>query len=216
MKINKLVIILAVVCCISGISLSFIYTTTKPRILKNKQERELKIKQEIMNAKNFLPVKEITAFSEVYRGDNEKDEFMGLLIKEKCRGYGGDIEYLVGLTAEIEPRIINIKILSHRETPGLGAKVSSEKFLSQFKGKPAEKIFLKKDLSSGEIDGITGATITSRAITSSIRAVLTNQQIKEYIKEKTSPPIIPLRTKKSVVQTLIETNEISVSTVTVH
>ena len=113
----------------------------------------------------------------------DKDgNIIGILIRNRCRGYNGDIEYLAGISVEPTPRILNLRILSHRETPGLGAKVASEKFLEQFKLKTAQEVALKKDSPQGKIDTITGATVTSRAITKSVKALLEEEAILDYVK----------------------------------
>ncbi|MCP4647180.1 MAG: FMN-binding protein, partial [bacterium] len=59
-------------------------------------------------------------------------------------------------------------VLFQQETPGLGANVSNpEKFIYQFDGLDASTLLLSKD--GGELDSITGSTITSRAVTDSVR-----------------------------------------------
>ena len=75
---------------------------------------------------------------------------------------------MVGITPD--GTVYNTSFLSHAETPGLGAKCTSdEHFYSQFKGfNPAEKILsVKKD--AGDIDAITASTITSRAYTLAVK-----------------------------------------------
>jgi electron transport complex protein RnfG len=80
-------------------------------------------------------------------------------------GYSSEISALVAVDKEF--KITGIKILSQNETPGLGAKISENGFLRQFLGKFPEKIMLRKN--GGEIDGVTSATISSRAITDAVR-----------------------------------------------
>jgi electron transport complex protein RnfG len=59
--------------------------------------------------------------------------------------------------------IQNIEVLEQKETPGLGTKIKDEKFLKQFRDKQASKFNLKVTKDGGEVDALTGATITSRA-----------------------------------------------------
>ena len=83
-------------------------------------------------------------------------------VKSTVVGFGGPLTLMVGITPD--GTVYNTSVLSHTETPGLGAKCTSdEHFYSQFKGfNPAEKILsVKKD--GGDIDAITASTITSRA-----------------------------------------------------
>jgi len=180
----KMILVLFCVCIFSAFSLSFLYTYTKPRIEKNKILKEQKLKTQLIpNAENFVS-KEIKNFGIVEECYDKSQNLLGILLKSSCRGYGGDIEYIVGITAEINPKILSLKIFSHKETPGLGANVEKEKFLSQFKDKNSQEIVLKKDNPLGRIDAISGATISSRAITNSLRNLLEKEELKEYLKSK--------------------------------
>jgi electron transport complex protein RnfG len=59
--------------------------------------------------------------------------------------------------------IQNIEVLEQKETPGLGTKMKDDKFLAQFRGKNPSAFNLKVTKDGGEVDALTGATITSRA-----------------------------------------------------
>ncbi len=83
-------------------------------------------------------------------------------VKSTVVGFGGPLTLMVGITAD--GVVYNTSVLSHAETPGLGAKCTTDtKFMEQWKGfNPAEKILkVKKD--NGDVDAITASTITSRA-----------------------------------------------------
>ncbi len=89
-------------------------------------------------------------------------------VKSSTVGFGGTLTIMVGIKAD--GTIYNTSVLSHSETPGLGAKCTSdEKFVAQWKGfNPAEKILaVKKD--NGDVDAITASTITSRAYTLAVK-----------------------------------------------
>jgi len=77
------------------------------------------------------------------------------------KGFSGTVKVMVGFDAE--GTIVGTSVLSHSETPGLGAKMTEPSFSGQFVGKnPATfKLSVKKD--GGDIDAITAATISSRA-----------------------------------------------------
>jgi len=87
-------------------------------------------------------------------------------------GYAGKIVTMVGV--DPDGVITGIRILEHKETPGLGSKITGEKFLALFIGRSLENTrwAVKKD--GGDIDQITGATISPRAIVSSIYNELKN------------------------------------------
>ena len=86
----------------------------------------------------------------------------GYAIISPTSGFGGLLTLMVGIAED--GTVHNTTVLSHSETPGLGAKCTSdERFLSQFQGlDPAKKtIAVRKD--GGDLDAITASTITSRA-----------------------------------------------------
>ena len=80
-------------------------------------------------------------------------------------GYGGDIRLMVGFR-EDKKTVISYKVLAASETPGLGMKLSTPEFAGQFNGKDGTSLKVKKD--GGEVEAITSATITSRAVCEAI------------------------------------------------
>ena len=92
---------------------------------------------------------------------NQQGNTVGCAINVSPVGFGGPIVIKVGFDAN--GVICNTKVLSQAETPGLGAKCVEPAFSEQFKGfDPAQKnLAVKKD--GGDVDAITGSTITSRA-----------------------------------------------------
>lgn len=76
-------------------------------------------------------------------------------------GYGGDITLMVGFKKD-RKTVISYKVLAASETPGLGMKLKTPEFADQFRGKDGSSLKVKKD--GGEIEAITSATITSRAV----------------------------------------------------
>lgn len=90
-------------------------------------------------------------------------------------GYGGTVRILVGVDAD--HRINEFKVLpGHQETPGLGTKVTEDSWRAQFAGKgldlQGQSWKVKKDDPGGLVDQVTGATITSRAVTEGIHQAL--------------------------------------------
>ena len=76
------------------------------------------------------------------------------------KGYGGKIHLMVGLNPD--RTVISYQVLAGRETRGVGDKLTTPAFIARFKDLPAATVAVTKD--GGEIDAITGATITSRAV----------------------------------------------------
>ena len=84
-------------------------------------------------------------------------------------GYGGPVEIVVGITPD--GTVGGVRIVSQSETPGLGTEVTREAFTGQFEGRSdLESLKVKQD--GGSIDAVTGATISSRAVTRGVSDVL--------------------------------------------
>ena len=87
-------------------------------------------------------------------------------------GYGSKINLMVGIDAE-KATITGIKVLSHSETPGLGARSTEPEWQAQFKGKSLKNdlVVTKQDpTKDNDIRAITAATITSRAVVTGVNA----------------------------------------------
>lgn len=109
--------------------------------------------------------KQYKVYPATYQG-----KVMGYAIEVLPTGFGGTIDMLVGFDAETG-KIYNTSVISHSETPGLGAKITETgegSFRAQFDGMDpaATKFMVRKD--GGDIDAITASTITSRAFTSGV------------------------------------------------
>jgi|GEM_PF-358616 len=112
----------------------------------------------------------------------EDGRLVGFAVKAISKiGYGGDIGLMIGI--DPNGKIYETYILSMLETPGLGTKIN-EDFKDQFIGKSIgadDNLILKKDdRKKGDIDAITGATISSRAMTNTVR-----KAINFYLENKT-------------------------------
>lgn len=83
------------------------------------------------------------------------------------KGYSSYIQMLVAVDTELKIR--DVKILGHAETPGLGDQVEEKSFIDQFKGKAVQDIKLIKGETQTNIQAISGATISSRAVTNGVK-----------------------------------------------
>ncbi len=79
-------------------------------------------------------------------------------------GYGGDVGLMVGINLDTD-KIVQVRVTTHSETPGLGAKAKDDpEFVSQFSGLPVDtNMGLTKE--GGVINAMSGASITSKAVT---------------------------------------------------
>ena len=116
--------------------------------------------------------------NEVYKAMQD-GEFAGYVVNVASKGYGGDIAIIVGVNTDKE--ITGVVISSHNETAGLGANAVKEDFRDQYKGKTYPVLSKDEPGSDQAVDALTGATITSRAVTSGVDAVadLIDKLIKE-------------------------------------
>ncbi len=97
------------------------------------------------------------------------DENVGLVIKSTPGGFGGAVEVITGIS--YDGKLTGVRIGSHNETPGLGAIVTTEGFYGQYEGMAADVIGVSKTAKSDtEIKAISGATISSRAVTTGVNA----------------------------------------------
>ena len=100
----------------------------------------------------------------------------GWVVKTAGQGYADKIEMLIGLDPMIE-KITGIFVLDQKETPGLGNKIVTDEWRSQFLAKSTGQALIAvkgKAKAGNEIDAITGATISSKAVTDIINAAVHN------------------------------------------
>jgi electron transport complex protein RnfG len=83
------------------------------------------------------------------------------------KGFGGDLKVMVGYDLD-QDKLAGIQIISHKETPGIGARVTEDQFTQTFKGVDIGLNFALKS-SGGDIDAISGASYSSRGVAEAIR-----------------------------------------------
>ena len=99
----------------------------------------------------------------VYMAENG-GSISGYCVKVVTKGYGGDVRMIVGVGADL--KVIGVVIVSaDAETPGLGQKITEPSFRAQYEGKSHEINSVKGVAGENEIVAVTGATISSRAVT---------------------------------------------------
>ena len=183
-KIVKNAAILTAITLVSGLLLGLVYEITKDPIAQAQDASKKEAWQAVFpeaSLDDFEPMDVDTEAAETAAGD------LGVLatVDEVCsvgdqgyvvtvtdsEGYGGDIQITVGLTSD--GTVNGISILSISETAGLGMRATEPEFYTQYEGKQAEKFVVSKDGGDGEpIDALSGATITSRAVTGAVNTAL--------------------------------------------
>ena len=111
-----------------------------------------------------------------YQTDEKQIEtIVGFAVLVNGPGYGGDIELVVGLDSNY--KVLGINILSHHETPGLGAS-AIKSLIPQFISKSGPFQISENPNQESEIQGITGATITTKAITDIVNNAIELAKVK--------------------------------------
>ncbi|SHJ52992.1 RnfABCDGE type electron transport complex subunit G [Tepidibacter formicigenes] len=175
-EIAKLGIILLIITSISAVVLGFTNNVTLPAIEKQNELANIEARKQVLpEAKDFKPFEENIDSSmviEVYKGLDGSD-IVGYTIKTAPKGYAGVVEVMIGIGTD--GTIHGVSIGNHAETPGLGAKAANEEFKGQYKGKSVDKnieVIKNPGPKENEIVAISGATITSKAVTDGVNEAM--------------------------------------------
>jgi Na+-translocating ferredoxin:NAD+ oxidoreductase subunit G len=180
-KIIKPAAVLFIICTIVAFALAFTNSVTREIIEERIAESEKNSRRSVLpDAESFNKIENIDdmitdephlkTINAVYEGVRNGNR-TGYVFDVKEKGYGGDMNLMVGIDSK--GVITGVEIGNNNETPGLGSKASDEDFKSQFTGIAPKNKFrvVKEDKSEPEeIEAITGATITSRAVTRGVQA----------------------------------------------
>ena len=168
--LTNMLIALMVITIVSGGVLGFIYGLTKPAIDKVEENKNIKAINEVLKTDVAIATTESVVIEDLTYNlaYDAEGNFIGAAVKTYSKnGFGGKIELMVGMLAD---GIINkVSVLSQAETPGLGANMVNEKWKSQFDGKDPKNFILKVKKDGGDVDAITAATISSRAVSEAIQ-----------------------------------------------
>ena len=190
-KIIKDALALTAITLVIGLLLGVVYEVTKEPIA----QQEVKAKQEACvevfpEADSFEAVDlresadtfrkaldeagyQAQTVDEVYQALDASGEVAGYVITvTSSEGYGGDIQFSMGVS--MDGTTLGISFLSISETAGLGMNADTESFRDQFKDQNVSEFSYSKTGASaeGEIDALSGATITTNAVTNGVNAGL--------------------------------------------
>lgn len=168
--ILKITINLTVICALAGVILAAVWAETDPvKIAKEAQERELALKELMPSAEKILPIKDIVIAdkdNKVYEA-TVGGQAIGYVVSSSARGYSSYIQLLVAVDPEY--KVTGIEVMGLGETPGLGDRVLEDWFKDQFKGKGVDNLVVVKHETDTDIQAISGATISSRAVTKGVK-----------------------------------------------
>ena len=161
---GNMVLALTVICLVCAALLGLVQYVTADAIARTNQQKENAAIASVVPAFDNEPSAEKTAVGEsVVFTARSGEAVVGYAVKVHTGGFGGPLVMMVGFTPD--GTVYNTSVISHAETPGLGAKITDPEIQprAQVIGKnPATTVMaVRKD--RGEIDAITASTITSRA-----------------------------------------------------
>lgn len=164
MKVNRLsqfypILAVTVVVFIAVAVLAGVDSMTRDMIEWQKEQKILRMLNEI-----FPDMSRYTLEDDIYTIYSDGAE-IGYAFLAVGKGYGGNIDILVGLKPDM--KVKGISIISHLETPGLGERITKPDFTDRFVGLDIADVALTRD--GGKIDAITGTTISSKAVIDAVR-----------------------------------------------
>ena len=179
-NIIKNTAILTVITLVAGVLLGYVYDITKEPIAQAKEAAKNEAYQTVMAEADTFEAMEVEAadlgtgcdVNEVVAA-NAGSELKGYVITTTSHdGYGGDIQVSVGIAAD--GTVKGIEMLAISETAGLGMNATTPEFKSQYADKLVDAFAVTKTgaAADNEIDAISGATITSNAVTNAVNTAI--------------------------------------------
>lgn len=169
----RLVVVLTLICVIAGVLLAWVNTLSAGPIAEAQRAERMQAITLVLPPYDNAPDSNVAAVE--YKGRTwsfyvarSNGAYAGAAFESTSRnGYGGNITVMVGVNAN--GKVHGIEILEQKETPGLGARIEDKGFRNRFEGRDIRSTTwaVKKD--RGDIDQITAATISSRAVVEAVR-----------------------------------------------
>ncbi len=166
----KICVVLTLVCTLMATALALINGVTAPLIRKNETEK----RAEILEA--FFPEMEgeyevfdsaVDGVACIYAVRGVENTLLGYCAEVTKVGYAGNVNMMVALTQE--QKILGVSLVSHSETKGLSDGKLANALCESFEGKEGQQKLTSR---GGEIDGIAGATYSSRAVLEGVNAAV--------------------------------------------
>ena len=161
----RLTVTLLVICVVCSLCLGLVNAVTAGPIAEAERAKTEAAMAEVLPADSYEEIPYLTdgtIVTKVYQAGDQ-----GYVVQVSPSGFGGVIDMMVGV--DLNGTCTGVSIISMSETAGLGANASKEEFRAQFVGQTGS-VAVTKD--GGTIDALTGATITSRAVSDGVTAAL--------------------------------------------
>ncbi len=163
-NIFTMTLTLVIIAIVVSVAMSYVNSVTAPMIANNDAKKLNESLATVIEADEFPVVEENEAYT-IYKAV-KNGETVGFCVKNTSSGYGGDITLLTGMDKDL--KVTGVELLSHAETAGLGANASKPEFKEQYKGKAENIGVVKNSPKENDIVAISGATITSKAVTEGV------------------------------------------------
>lgn len=162
--IFKITLNLVIVYLIGGFILAFVYANASPRIFKNNEKAEQDALKLLIPGADFKKLGDWTIHDKhaKYFEAKKSDETVGYVIQSFGKGYSSYINTFIAVDRDF--KVLKINILGHGETPGLGDEIETDVFKNQFIGKDIDHLKVLKTDTTEYIQAISGATISTRAV----------------------------------------------------
>ncbi len=160
-------IALLIFCLVATALLAGTNMITKDKIAENAVQTEIASREKVLpEGKTYGEVTEAYNGVTYCMGYGADGEEVGYVFTSGAKGYGGTVSVMVGM--DKEGTITGIEILSHSETPGLGANATKDDFKGRFVGKSGILSVNKSSNEGQDVQAITAATITSNAVVNAV------------------------------------------------
>ncbi len=179
----RLIITPTLICLLAGVLLAAVHKVTEEPIRRARQQEKSDALQQVLPTCDNDPMADTVIGTEnciewTFYIARRGSLFAGVaVIVTTPEGYGGDITVMVGINADDEVQAI--AILDQKETPGLGANIKTDVFRARFEGRHIQKTNWAVTKDGGDIDGMTAATISSRAVVDAVKV-----GVDAYLKHK--------------------------------
>lgn len=164
-SMGRLIVVLFSICAICALLLGLVNMITVEPIAKSTQAKTDAAMQAVLPADSYEAV-DYTGGDPIVTSVFKAGD-AGWVVQVAPSGFGGNISMVVGVKAD--GTVSGVSIIKMSETSGLGANATKENFRAQYVGKSGT-LAVTKD--GGEINALTGATITSRAVTKGVNSAL--------------------------------------------
>lgn len=201
-EVIRSTIVLFCICFVVTALLAGTYVLTKGPIENAAAQAAAQARAQVLPADRYVPVE---GYDEVYIAYKNDGTLLGCVVTTSAKGYGGDIKIMTGILST--GNVCGVQILEISETAGVGMKVNDRGYLGQYVTFTLDEVSASdlpdvaaaseikqyyigdSELGSENIDAISGATISSKAVTNAINNAMNiyNELVEKGILVKTEP-----------------------------